>query len=165
MDSSAILSTPIFLIVCQTTAERVWYRKKRVARETRLFFSRALLPSACLVYIGTLSARVSRVEGSCLGLIGIESGGGEGLLDLDELIDNLEINAFGVGDGPGAIEQCLGAVVIPIAMRQILGELPATAVQLLRTIIRTARHSSTTDRRQLLSILGRNMGYTIFSER
>lgn len=81
-----------------------------------------LLPS-WVVFVGIISARVSQVESSCLKVTGIESGGGEGVLDLDELIGFLEINSFTVGSGPPTISSCLAALETPVAMRQLLGEL------------------------------------------
>lgn len=92
----------------------------------RLISPPALL-SSCLVFIGTLSARVSRVEASCIRLTGIESGGGEGLLDLDELIGSLQNNSFSVGTGAFAIGSCLTVLETPVSIRHLLGELRAVS--------------------------------------
>lgn len=93
----------------------------------RLFFPLAFLTPSCLVFIGIIASKVSQLEASCLRLIGIESGGGQGALDLDDLIVNLEINTFSIGRGNPTIGSCLAALETPVAMRQVLGELPTEA--------------------------------------
>lgn len=111
---------------CRTSAEGVKRCARLVIIEMRFISRPALLPS-CLVFIATLSARVSRVEASCIRLTGIESGGGEGLLDLDKLIGTLETNSFSVGSGALAIGSCSTALETPVAMRHLLGELRAAS--------------------------------------
>lgn len=64
------------------------------------------------------------MEASCLGLIGIESGGGEGVLDLDKLNFAVDSGSFDMGNGSFALPSCLAALETPVAMRQILGVLP-----------------------------------------
>lgn len=86
----------------------------------------SFLRSTCMVLIGITSASASEAEASCLGLIGIKSGGGDGELDLDMLIGDLEINSFVLGTGPGVILSCLAVLETPVAMRYALGELPTT---------------------------------------